>query len=447
MQSIQTLLYPDAQPSFADMLRDLDMTTTHHAVIDNIIKTPDNMYSVIRKPNFCHIIAILDKLMMRNILTVALNSRIVPQRTVRKIRIINHSLSTNDLLKLYVRTDMYDLPYCCVELQIKGGFLRDAIHDNEIADCADNELVRLQLLDHVIRNGLRVDGIKICGVNMYDVDIKDADIECCRSLKKLEIRNNNQISTCGQFAKSLRELKFSASCYSMRDDSLQNCTAIEVLDVSDNKYITTCAPFAATLRKLVARYRDCGMRDAGLHLCTHITDLDVLCNSHITTCEPFATSLKICNANDSGICDDGLAQCTSIEKLDASCNAKITTCAPFASTLKILYASTNRVYRRYCGICNKGLELCHGITRLHASDNPKITTCAPFARTLTILDAAGADCGITNSGLQLCRFLTDVRFSYNIKIDEKYLTSRNKYVVLHNDISLRDFEKLNARTR
>jgi len=359
------------------MLHDLGITS-YHTDINKIIKNLSQIYSVIHKPYFRYILTIFDKLMMRNIITNVLNSHTTPPQTSNNnIRIMNHSLSTMGLIKLYARTNAYDLIYYCGDLIAT---IEQINRDKVIEERCGNELVQFQLVNRAIRNGLRIDDMIINNITDYDMTL-------FTSLKKLEIGGDMSMMTCDPFAKSLRELKFSGYGYNIIcDDGLRNCVAIEVLDLTYNICITTCAPFAASLRKLVARGSECMMCDAGLRSCVHIVELDASSNTHITTCAPFATSLRklVVHGANGGIRDAGLCLCTRIVELDACANPHITTCAPFATSLKICDASWS-----YCGISDNSLFGCTSIEKLNASNNNKITTCVPFAKSLKILYAAG----------------------------------------------------------
>jgi len=161
------------------------------------------------------------------------------------------------------------------------------------------------------------------------------------------------ISIPEPFATTLHTL--SAKCIStISDISLKFCTNIAELNITDNEYVTTCAPFAKSLQILHAKlttskfmthiflqnkYNMIG--DDGLSSCTTIRELYVDNNKFITTCAPFATSLRKLSAKQtSGIRDDGLRLCNNLMHLIINDNRKITTCAPFAKSLRILHAQT-----------------------------------------------------------------------------------------------------------
>jgi len=264
----------------------------------------------------------------------------------------------------------------------------------------------------------------------------------CRSIEKLVCDNNEHITSCSSFAKSLRILSIRDRC-SITDAGLKKCMHIRELDCSGNHNIQSCDPFALSLRVLIM-YGLYGMSDDGLVKCARLEKLNCTYNPRITTCEPFASSLCVLICKSSGICDDGLKKCTHIEKLDCSNVRDITTCEPFALSLRILVS-------RFSGICDDGLKKCihlekldcckhskncsyesrdtydtndlisdiglkqcKNISELHCCYNKKITTCAPFHKSLRILNANYSN--ITDGGIALCTNIHTISFYGNSQI-------------------------------
>jgi len=219
--------------------------------------------------------------------------------------------------------------------------------------------------------------------------ITDDGLRQCINIELLDTHGNTKITTCAPFAKSLRMLNTYHTTaiafypaifeWSIPNSGLNLCTSITKLNISNNDKISTCAPFAKSLRILNASNISI-MNDDGLRLCTSIVELNMWNNNNITTCAPFAKSLRILNIASCSISDNGLRECDAIENLNAQRCKYITTCNPFAKTLRVLDARGND-----CGISDGGLRLCTSIEKLYARHNPRITTCAPFANTLRTL--------------------------------------------------------------
>ena len=248
--------------------------------------------------------------------------------------------------------------------------------------------------------------------------IGDIGIASCHSIKKLIAHNNERITTCAPFAKTLIILDAPSEC-GIGDDGLALCISLEGLRASHNHKITTCAPFANCLKYLEVAGESCGIDDKGIALCHSIVHLDAKFNTKITTCAPFAHSLKYLYASSSGINDDGIASCHSIIKLNTQWNSAITTCAPFAKSLRYLDASN------LSGINDRSIATCHFIKWLSASDNPLITTCAPFAKSLRHLYAR-RNCGIDTKGILPCESLVTFYADSNDKIDRSKITMAKK---------------------
>jgi len=235
-------------------------------------------------------------------------------------------------------------------------------------------------------------------------NITNAMISTCTKIKYLDIFNNNGITTCAPFGRTLKHLRLDMTA-SVKNIGLISCTNLKILHVNNNDNITTCAPFARSLKKLYADDR-CGIDNHGLKLCSKIVMLSANNNYKITTCAPFAKSLVVLLANDQcGINNNGSKLCSKLRVLNANNNPRITTCAPFANSLEKLHACDS------CGICDGGLKLCSRLKYLDASCNYKITTCNLFAKTLLYLhaDSRGVswaghsfNCGITDSGINMC---------------------------------------------
>ena len=246
--------------------------------------------------------------------------------------------------------------------------------------------------------------------------INDDALQLCTSIEVLYAMDNENITTCAPFAKTLRTLYATSNC-GICDDGLRMCTAITKLDATCNNKITTCAPFAKTLRILILR-RWSGVQNKGLELCTAIEELNVSQNEHITSCTPFAASLKILYAESytCGMTDRALRECTSLQELYADDNPNISTCAPFAKFIRKLSA------QGWCGIDNSGLRKCNSIVELNASGNKKITSCIPFADSLIRLSARGL-CGICDKDLYPCKWIEYVSFDGNDKITKEINTA------------------------
>jgi len=399
---MQKFLYGDNSIDFQRMLCDLDMANYEYEYVEirqtafalQTENDDNKLCKIINKYN--RILITCDKLAVCSTsITRTINNILHIMTTIRKskikhpVMIINHTLSSIDLLKLYKCTNAYNLVH---------GYVAYIHHDkHDTQTCHDATL-----------NGLRITDITI-----WNKNISTDDIRYYTSLTNLNIYcNMDTIWTYIPFAKSLKILVMRR--YGPMDGSvLSQCCAIEKLYVCHNTKITTCEPFAKSLKVLNAD-SDCGIDDKGLELCTSIVELYAGSNHKITTCAPFAKSLKKLRAISCGIGDTGLKTCDHIEYLDASCNSKITTCAPFAKSLKKLSAVGS------CGIGDIGLKTCRHIEYLNASHNSKITTCVPFSQTLMYLIANGEKCGITTAGIRSCKLIS-LTSSYNHKIDRSQI--------------------------
>lgn len=187
-------------------------------------------------------------------------------------------------------------------------------------------------------------------------------ISRCKNIKCLQIPDSSIIMTrdgvkmmvdrLGQ-CDNMRNLV----CVNMRgidDNFLRRCKLIVHLCVNNNDEVTTCAPFAKTLRILEAR-NGCGIGDTALSLCNKLRKLYASSNCKITTCIPFAKTLRVLYAgNTCGITDNGLQLCTNLCELYIHGNNNISYApSPFEKSLKILYCENYRVVCRAIGRCEK----------------------------------------------------------------------------------------------
>jgi len=167
-----------------------------------------------------------------------------------------------------------------------------------------------------------------------------------------------------------KNIKSLSSLY-ITDDNLKACVNLQKLDMSMNYNITTCNQFANTLRTLIAETT--GIDNNGLNMCKNIRILNAHNNHNITTCDPFASKLVLLYATkNSGISDQGILCCIRLKTLYANDNKKITTCAPFAKTLRVVGA------RGTCGITDAGLIGCDKLRELFVVSNPNIRSVKGF---------------------------------------------------------------------
>ena len=380
-----------------DDIRIRNLDAIKHIEISN---TVDNHDQCMVTSTLCHILTICDKLVRHDIIDEILTRHVILQPPTSLI--IHHSLSNDAIIKLYAKTNAYNLLYCRIR------YTCTLFYDRcDVASMYD-------MFRDATRNGLRV-----ASIDVYNKFIDDNHIKYCTSLVELNIICG-KITTCAPFAKSLKVLRVAFNNY-IGNNSLVTCHSIKELYACCNREITTCAPFANSLEVLYAT-SDCGIGDDGLVSCRSIKTLYADNNRIITTCAPFANSLEILRAtNDSGIGDDGLASCYSIKTLFAHSNIKITTCNPFAKTLTILDASLK------CGIADVGIASCHTIKQLNAAGNPMITTCTPFAKSLTHLYTARS--GIRTEGILSCKSLIALFTENDGKIDRSNITMAKNWRV------------------
>jgi len=208
----------------------------------------------------------------------------------------------------------------------------------------------------------RYDALESVSLTMCDID--DATFDMCKKLQSLTITNTRCVNLT-RIPSTITNLYISDS--SITDSMLLQCKKVRMLNIYQNDKITTCNPFAKSLREVVLSSFT-GITDVGLALCKNIKILFVSGNSNISTCEPFAKSLRKLDAEyASAINDDGIKLCTNLRELYASHNKNITTCKPFAKSLKILAAHGS------CGICDAGLRSCVNLKFVTSTNNMKIT--------------------------------------------------------------------------
>jgi len=412
-----------------DILRDLDITTDQHDIIDTIIKNSDDCdaYKQISSASVNHVVAIFDKFTMCHITRKILNTHIVPP-TKATVSTIHHTFTDGELIELYARTDAYNLVYNYNNTFCATWIVSKAVRNGL---CIQNMTISSPTM-----NATDVD-IDACNANLtkltithrdwggfsgpigfmvwtyailpYLTTITDSALRNCIAIESLDATDNPNITTCVPFAATLHTLVATYTC-GIGDAGLSSCTHIKILNADDNPKITTCDPFANSLRELIAEYR-CGISDVGLSSCTQLNVLCAFGNVAITTCAPFAKLLrKLRIGGECGIRDEGVSQCTAIEELNVSFGYHITTCTPFAKSLTILHANGEK-----CTMDDIGISMCTSITTLSAYNNPRITTCAPFAKTLTTLDASYT-CGISDAGLISCHNLKKLNVFQNQKI-------------------------------
>ena len=343
----------------------------------------------------CHILTICDKLARHDIIDEILAQHVILQPHTSLI--IHHTLSNDAIIKLYAKTNAYNLLY-------------GRIHHKYMPYCAPYIVPPI----HNMFRDATLNGLRVTSINVYDIFMNDNHIKYCTSLTELNIYYETyNITTCARFAHSLKVLRVAYNS-GIGNNSLVSCHSIKELCACSNYKITTCAPFANSLEVLDAS-DDCGIGDGGLALCHFIKQLNANNNCKITTCAPFANSIESLNASgDCGIGDYGLALCHSIKALVTHHNITITTCVPFAKTLTNLSAGF------HCGIADVGIASCHAIKYLNAMYNPMITTCAPFAKSLTHLYTDGS--GICTEGILLCKSLITLSTRDDGKIDRRKIT-------------------------
>lgn len=191
----------------------------------------------------------------------------------------------------------------------------------------------------------------------------------CEGLKKLNISNNNNITSLEPFEDSLIELIANYNT-KLNNSGLQKCKSIRRFEVNDNPNITSCSPFAETLEELEAT-RNSGINDESLKKCHNIKILNGFDNNKITTCDPFSNSIiKLYAEGNCGIDDNGVAKCAKLETLVIDENIKITKCDSFADSLIELSAvrrfSIDLSNADICfGISNQELKKCKSLKKLN----------------------------------------------------------------------------------
>ena len=135
----------------------------------------------------------------------------------------------------------------------------------------------------------------------------------------LNASGNERICSVAPFGSTLLELdamRSSALC----QEALIAATKLHRLDVSDNNCITSVAHCATSLRHIVASGVDCSLGDTGLAAATNLVSLDCSNNPRITTISFCANTLQqlIMEGNSCGLKGDCLAPSRSIA-IDSYC--------------------------------------------------------------------------------------------------------------------------------
>jgi len=341
------------------ILRQLDISESPEVVVDLLRCSWVNLLSdVFSKIGIERSIAICDELCMPAVMNNILNKNIVLNR-VYDHNIMNHTLLTESIEKSYgngykiivgsihmsAPRDLQIISYAYHNgLDVRHIAIYDKFWEN---DCDYTKFS--DVLEHVHTIVCR--GFS---PRMYDLLLS------CKNIKDVEIMSfGHHVDVRRTFVDNFRK----CACINnltrinidyMNDETLRYCNVLEDLNACNNEKITTCAPFSKTLKKLNAYYR-CGINDNELSSCINLEWLDASNNIKITTCKPFAKTLRILYADGSmcGITDDGLRSCTKLRKLYTRSNRKIASCIPFVKTLKTLFCDASCITTEQATLCKK----------------------------------------------------------------------------------------------